>query len=42
MGPDGCLYAVGGYGCISSSDKSEKDISAECLNSAERYDFELD
>jgi hypothetical protein len=37
MGPDGCIYAVGGFGVADS----ESDIeSSVCLNSAEKYDFE--
>lgn len=39
MGPDGCLYAIGGFG---SENIVENGKQAECLNSAERYDFELE
>ena len=34
LGPDGHLYAVGGYGC-----ESDESPVAECLKSGERYDF---
>lgn len=35
VGPDGRLYAIGGYGCH----KPEDPI--ECLSQAERYDFAI-
>jgi Kelch motif len=35
MGPDGCLYAIGGFENLVENGKQ-----AECLSTAERYDFE--
>lgn len=35
MGPDGQLYAIGGYG-------QKDDHLPECLNSAERFNFETE
>ena len=41
MGPDGCLYAVGGYGG-QFTHNDDLDSPSECLKSAERFDFELE
>ena len=38
LGPDGCVYAIGGFGGVNC----EMQDSACCLNSAEKYDFDKD
>jgi hypothetical protein len=35
MGPCGSVFAIGGFGALTDCDDSS------CLNSAERFDFEL-
>ena len=38
MGPDGCVYAIGGFGLATTEESAES--GPVCLNSAEKFDFD--